>query len=103
MPKASCSWNDCRIAWPAGQKKNRAMTVTCGASSTQGSHEDRKRTRFSAAKFLFRSTGQPLPSRRGGWEGSETIGQRLTSPSGLVSLLELLELFIPALDHRGQG
>src|SRR4029450_8423126 len=47
VPKASARGNASTSAWRAGQKKNMAMMVTWGASSPQGSHEDRKTTRFS--------------------------------------------------------
>ena len=36
MPKASCSWNDCSSAWPAGQKKNTPMTASCGCEQHPG-------------------------------------------------------------------
>ena len=50
VPNASCSCTDCTSAWPAGQKKKMMMTASCGASSSQGSVSERKRTRFSIGR-----------------------------------------------------
>ena len=50
VPKASSSITLWYSAWPAGQKKNTSTTAICGATSTQGSHQLLKRTRFSTAK-----------------------------------------------------
>src|SRR6185369_13309072 len=49
-PNASWIWNAYQSAAAAGQKKKMTVTAICGASSANGSHAERKTTRFSTRR-----------------------------------------------------
>ncbi len=51
------------MAWPAGRKKKMPMMSNCGAINTQGSHAERKSTRFSMTFTNEKTAGARLHQR----------------------------------------